>query len=1001
MLTCEQAREATSALLDGEDPAVHPAELSGHLTACRACRRWRAAAHEVTRRARVASAPQVPDRTDDIVTSVTSSGGGQPSRNHWWWRGGLALVAAAQFAATVPVLLFGHDHVAPMHVTHELGSFDLALAVGFLIAAVRPARARIPPAAALRRYGGRAAAVLLLAGAGSIVAGGVLSRPAAAHAMLESTSPASGAVLRGAPRGVSLRFGEQVTVRADAIRVYDDRLHRVDRGAAGHPGGRGDTVGVGLRPGLRPGTYTVTWRVISADSHPVSGGFTFSVGHPSAVAGTARGESGGSATVGMLLGVTRFAGFVGIALGLGSATVLFALWPVGRRVRRARVLVWTGWSLLVIGAAGGLLLQGPYGAGAGLGRLFDPGLFSTTVSTRFGMASMVRITLLLMFAALLGLAFSRRPPATGRSSVRAARPAVRPPAWVLGAGLCVTVGVLVTFALSGHADDDALSALTVTSDVAHLAAIGFWIGGLALLVDCLATRSRALDLSIVLPRFSRLAMVAVAVIAATGSYQSWREVGSWPALVDTVYGRLLLAKIAGFVVLIALGNLARRWVHRHYATARPTGLFAPRTVAHADGLHSTAPTVTGRRPVRHGEATRVPLAALRRGLVGEVVIGVAVLVVTTILVNTAQAKETYAPRYGSTVVADQTRLQVMVDPAHTGTTTIRLHVDAPSGHPLPLLQVSGSLSLPAHHVGPVPVRFTRGAAGRARAVTTFPLAGRWDLDVSVQTSTFDATAFRVAIPVHYDRSASEGRPVVILHRPARTVARLGLLAATVATVVLIGAVPAFAHVTVHADTAAPGAGAKITFRVPTEADNASTTALRVSLPRTTPIASVAVQPHPGWSFHVTTARLAKPIQTDDGPVTTAVTEITWRARSAASAIKPGEFDEFSLSADPLPKAAVLRFPALQTYSNGQVVRWIQVAAPGAPEPEHPAPTLTLTAVGAGSPGGAAQTPAHVTSSAPASSGSAAALALAITALVIALLGLASGVLALRRGRILR
>ncbi len=235
------------------------------------------------------------------------------------------------------------------------------------------------------------------------------------------------------------------------------------------------------------------------------------------------------------------------------------------------------------------------------------------------------------------------------------------------------------------------------------------------------------------------------------------------------------------------------------------------------------------------------------------------------------------------------------------------------------------------------------------------------------------------------------------HRPIRPVARLGLVAVTVVAMVLVGAVPAFAHVTVHADTTAQGGEAKITFRVPTEVDDASTTALRVSLPAATPIASVAVQPHPGWSFHVTTARLAKPIRTDDGPVTTAVTEIVWRARSAASAIKPGEFDEFSISAEPLPRTAELRFPALQTYSDGRVVRWIQVAAPGAPEPEHPAPVLTLTPEGTGSP---ATTGAqvHVAASTPTSSGSGAALALAITALVIALLGAAAGVLALRRGR---
>lgn len=804
MLTCEKAREATSAQLDGADPAVSPSDLRGHLETCVACQEWRSAASAATRRARLAARPDAPDRAEDIAAAVLAAGPPPPPRR-WRARTGLAVVAAAQLAVTIPALVLGHDHSTPMHVAHELGSFDLALAVGFLVAAFRPARAagmaplvgvaalalvatagidlaagrtevsdeaphllavsgcvllwliargesgrrpaparhrRHPVTAPTRRLRGRAAAALLLAGAGSAIAVGAVSRPAGAHAVLERTTPSDGSVVRTAPRAVALRFGEAVIVSSGAVRVYDDRLRRVDRGAVDHPDGRADSVGVSLRPALRPGTYTVTWRVISADSHPVSGGFTFSVGHPSAVAGTARTSGGGSTTVGVLLGATRLAGFIGIVLGLGSTAVLFALWPAGRRVRRARVLVWTGWGLLVVGSAGGLLLQGAYGAGAGLGRLFDTRLLSTTMDTRFGTASMARITLLLMHAALLALAFSRRPVTAGASAGPAQR---QPPRWLLGAGLAVSVAILVTFAVSGHAADDTLSGLTVTSDVLHLAAIAVWIGGLALLVDCLAVRARAADLAVVLPRYSRLAFTAVVLIAATGVFQSWREVGSWPALVDTVYGRLLLAKMGGFLVLIGLGNLARRWVHRHYLGANPTRWFAPRLLAHADG---PAPPVVEPPPTgRRADPARIPLAGLRRGLVGEVVIGVAVLVVTTILVNTAQATETYAPHYQATVTAAQTRLQVTVDPARTGMTMIQLRLATPSGQRQPIQQVTGALSLPAHHVGPVPVHFTRNAPGRAMAMTSFAVSGRWDLDVSVQTSAFDATTFRVAIPV--------------------------------------------------------------------------------------------------------------------------------------------------------------------------------------------------------------------------------------------------------------
>jgi uncharacterized protein YcnI len=222
-------------------------------------------------------------------------------------------------------------------------------------------------------------------------------------------------------------------------------------------------------------------------------------------------------------------------------------------------------------------------------------------------------------------------------------------------------------------------------------------------------------------------------------------------------------------------------------------------------------------------------------------------------------------------------------------------------------------------------------------------------------------------------------------RRLRTIALTGT-AALVALLAL--AVPAAAHVTVHSTDATRGGYALLTFRVPTESDTASTTELQVHLPTDTPITSVSVQPHPGWSFKTTTTKLAKPVTTDHGEkVTDVVSEITWTADSAASAIKPGEFDQFDVSAGPLPDVAQLRFPAIQTYSDGSVVRWIETPAPGSSaEPAHPAPTLLL----------AAATPTDGASTAPAAQGgggsnSNTALILSIVALVLAAGALGLGV----------
>jgi uncharacterized protein YcnI len=168
--------------------------------------------------------------------------------------------------------------------------------------------------------------------------------------------------------------------------------------------------------------------------------------------------------------------------------------------------------------------------------------------------------------------------------------------------------------------------------------------------------------------------------------------------------------------------------------------------------------------------------------------------------------------------------------------------------------------------------------------------------------------------------------------------RLALLIALALGALLALAGPASAHVTVSSTDAAPGGYAVVTFRVPTESATASTTKIVVEVP---PLGSVSVQPTPGWTATTKTSKLATPIKTDDGEQTEAISQITWTA-SVAAAIKPGQFQQFAVSLGPLPKAASIAFPAVQYYSDGTVVKWIEKAAPGSSaEPEHPAPTLSL------------------------------------------------------------
>ena len=169
---------------------------------------------------------------------------------------------------------------------------------------------------------------------------------------------------------------------------------------------------------------------------------------------------------------------------------------------------------------------------------------------------------------------------------------------------------------------------------------------------------------------------------------------------------------------------------------------------------------------------------------------------------------------------------------------------------------------------------------------------------------------------------------------------LGFLAATLALLFLFGGV-AKAHVTVQPPEAEQGSYTKLTFRVPNELPDANTIGLRVQLPADSPFASVSVKPKAGWTAQTTEANLATPTTNDDGEtVSTYVSEISW----TGGEIKPGEFDEFEISVGPLPDDVTeLSFPAIQIYSNGEQVAWIDQPTAGGEEAEHPAPTVELVA----------------------------------------------------------
>ncbi len=232
---------------------------------------------------------------------------------------------------------------------------------------------------------------------------------------------------------------------------------------------------------------------------------------------------------------------------------------------------------------------------------------------------------------------------------------------------------------------------------------------------------------------------------------------------------------------------------------------------------------------------------------------------------------------------------------------------------------------------------------------------------------------------------------------SRPLARLAVVvtAALVALAASVtGASLASAHVTVASADATPGGFGKLVFRVPNESDTASTVGLRIQIPADAAMASLRVQPVPGWTATLTNSELAEPLEAHGQEITSYVSVVEFRAEDGGG-IGPGEFQEFALSGGPFPEADELTFPAVQVYSDGNESAWIEPTVAGQEEPERPAPVLTLAAAAADAGDAVAEEDEH-SHEAVESSPAGLALFLAILALMTAVGGVVLGWRANRR-----
>lgn len=604
-----------------------------------------------------------------------------------------------------------------------------------------------------RRFAFLVAAVVLAVLA--VVAGG----PAAlAHATLVSTSPAEDAIVPHAPTRVTATFDEPVGVSSDSLQVFAPNGSRADTGGTTH-GSTSAQIAVALKPGLGHGTYTVGWHVISADSHPVHGAFTFSIGAPSGTSvNPSRLSQPADTGVGIAFGVVRWVAFCCFALLIGAVGFVLWCWPAGADRPLVLRLAMGAWSGLAASVLGAVLLQGAYGAGTGIGRVFWPNVLHATLYSRYGRALGIRLILvivaLFVFTAILGQL--RNPRAQDRGA-----PVAASVTWgVLAAALAAT------WAAADHAGTGIQVPLSLAFDIMHLSAVALWLGGLVMLATIVLRRSPAsrkrpaatAETVQAVERFSRIALACVGAILLTGTYMAWRNVGSWPALADTTYGRLLLIKIAALCVLICLGYLARIRVAAMRAPASADRVSVAELVTAGmprvgAGARSGPPdSSTGALPESGHVA--VTLRKLRWSVAAEAVIASAVLAVTAVLVNTPTARESFT-RPASAAVAFNTggpggrgTLSIVVTPAVLGPNQIRVSVADRAGRPYSPRQIEASLVLPARHLGPLPVPLRRDGAGRyASGATAVTMAGRWQLQITIRSDAFDETTVFVPVPV--------------------------------------------------------------------------------------------------------------------------------------------------------------------------------------------------------------------------------------------------------------
>jgi copper transport protein len=558
---------------------------------------------------------------------------------------------------------------------------------------------------------------------------------ASAHAGLISTDPPSGANLATAPNHVSFTFSEHVSLVRDGIRLVDGKGTSTTLDGATVAGA---TVRAPL-PKIGDGAYIVVYRVISADTHPVSGSVAFSVGPmtpgmampaPYEVPKPSTGVRATSA-------IERWVSYAGAVGVIGVPAFVLLCWPAGRTSRRLRHVPSAAAALVVLAALIAIPVQAVRATGRSFGASLHDGPISDVLHSAYGHAAQQRMLCAVLAAGLW--AWWRVQPRRQLAL-----------AWGIAA-----IALALGYAKAGHPAVAKWPALTLADDTAHLTAVAIWLGGLAVLAGCVLPTPPEGSAS-VLARWSNLAMTAVLVLVATGVIQAWRELRSVHALFHHSYGQWVLVKVGLLLLMLLLGNLGRLRVQRYVSVQRydrGTGM----------------PTAGGGTAVLTAPSPPDLVSRMRQGVLAEVAIGAAVLVATAALVVTnpsptmadpaqMQGMEGMQAMPGmpthpavvntATDLPTGVHVEVRVANPMAGTPTIELTITK-NGKVIRVAELGVKAGLPSAGVEPIPLTVKKLAVGSYRvAEAPLSIPGRWVLTITVRTSSIDAGVGAVTVQLY-------------------------------------------------------------------------------------------------------------------------------------------------------------------------------------------------------------------------------------------------------------